>query len=309
MSKSEASLPKVGFIGLGMMGLPMATRVQAAGYPLHIVEFDPPLPPALLAAGTQVYATCAQVATASDVVILMLPDTPDVELVLFGDNGVASGLQSGQTVIDMSSISPTATANFASRINDLGCDYLDAPVSGGAGRAVTGELTIMVGGPQAAFDAMQPLLATMGTTVTLIGTRNGDGQVCKVANQIIVGTTVQAVAEALLFASRAGADPHKVREALMGGAAASLILDNHGQRMLERNFDASFRAELQRKDLGLAVEAARELGLVLPNATTTWQLYNSCIANGDGGDDHIALLKVLEQLANHRLTRDNDEGM
>lgn len=295
------TLQKIGFIGLGTMGRPMAARVQAAGYPLVVVDFEPPLPAELLEAGARVCRTNRQVAEGSDVVVLMVPDTPDVEVVLFGDDGVAAGLRPDQTVIDMSSISPTATVDFAQRINALGCSYLDAPVSGGAPRAHTGELTIMVGGPQHAFDKMRPLLATMGTTVTLIGTRNGDGQVCKVANQIIVGTTVQAVAEALLFASKAGADPAKVRKALLGGAAASLILENHGQRMLERNFDASFRVELQRKDLGLAVDAARELGLVLPNATTAWQLYHSCVAHGDGDADHIAVLKVLERLGNHTL--------
>ncbi|MFP6589142.1 MAG: 2-hydroxy-3-oxopropionate reductase [Candidatus Latescibacterota bacterium] len=292
-------MPTIGFIGLGTMGLPMAALVQGAGYGLNIVDFDPPLPQQLLDGGARVCATNRQVAEVADIVALMVPDTPDVETVLFADDGVAAGLRPGSTVVDMSSISPAATIDFAHRINDLGCDYLDAPVSGGAPRAMTGELTIMVGGPRATFDRTLPLLQTMGTTITLIGTRNGDGQVCKVANQIIVGTTVQAVAEALLFASKAGADPRRVREALMGGAAASLILENHGQRMLDRNFDASFRAELQRKDLGLAVDAARELGLVLPNATTAWQLYNSCVAHGDGDADHIAVLKVLERLADH----------
>ena len=296
-----ADLSAIGFIGLGTMGLPMAALVQGAGYGLNIVDFDPPLPQLLLDGGARVCATNRQVAEVADIVALMVPDTPDVETVLFADDGVAAGLRPGSTVVDMSSISPAATIDFAHRINDLGCDYLDAPVSGGAPRAMTGELTIMVGGPQATFDRALPLLQTMGTTITLIGTRNGDGQVCKVANQIIVGTTVQAVAEALLFASKAGADPRRVREALMGGAAASLILENHGQRMLDRNFDASFRAELQRKDLGLAVDAARELGLVLPNATTAWQLYNSCVAHGDGDADHIAVLKVLERLADHTI--------
>ena len=296
-----ADLPAIGFIGLGTMGLPMAALVQGAGYGLNIVDFDPPLPQQLLDGGARVRATNRQVAEVADIVALMVPDPPDVETVLFADDGVAAGLRPGSTVVDMSSISPAATIDFAHRINDLGCDYLDAPVSGGAPRAMTGELTIMVGGSQATFDRALPLLQTMGTTITLIGTRNGDGQVCKVANQIIVGTTVQAVAEALLFASKAGADPRRVREALMGGAAASLILENHGQRMLDRNFDASFRAELQRKDLGLAVDAARELGLVLPNATTAWQLYNSCVAHGDGDADHIAVLKVLERLADHTI--------
>ncbi len=231
----------------------------------------------------------------------MVPDTPDVETVLFAEDGVAQGLEAGKTVVDMSSISPTATVDFARRINDLGCDYLDAPVSGGAPRAASGELTIMVGGPPDAFARVKPLFAAMGSTITLIGPRNGDGQVCKVANQIIVGITVEAVAEALLFAAKAGADPAKVRQALMGGAANSLILENHGQRMLDRDFTQSFRAELQQKDLGLAVEAAKTLGMVLPNATQTWHLYNSCMAHGDGQADQISILKALETLANYKL--------
>jgi len=293
--------PVVGFIGLGIMGCPMALNLQRAGYRLVIVDFDPPLPQELLDGGAVVKASNREVAEAADIVIAMVPDTPDVEIVLFAEDGVAAGLSKGNLVIDMSSISPTATVDFAQRINELGCEYLDAPVSGGAGRAVTGELTIMVGGPEAAFARAKPLFEVMGSTVTLIGTRNGDGQVCKVANQIIVGITVEAVAEALLFASKAGADPHKVREALMGGAANSLILENHGQRMLERNFAQSFRVELQQKDLGLAVDAAKQLGMVLPNATNTWHLYNGCLAHGDGKADHIAILKVLESMANHVL--------
>lgn len=293
--------PTVGFIGLGIMGRPMALNLQRAGYDLVVVDFDPPLPQELLDGGAAVKASNREVAEAADIVVLMVPDTPDVETVLFAENGVANGLQPGKIVVDMSSISPTATVDFAQRINGLGCAYLDAPVSGGAGRAVTGELTIMVGGPKATFAQVKPLFEVMGSTVTLIGTRNGDGQVCKVANQIIVGITVEAVAEALLFAAKAGADPHRVRQALMGGAAQSLILENHGQRMLERNFEQSFRVELQQKDLGLAVSAAKELGMVLPNATNAWQLYNSCLAHGDGKADHIAILKVLEGMANFKL--------
>jgi 2-hydroxy-3-oxopropionate reductase len=269
---------------------------------LVIVDFDPPLPQELLDGGATVKTSNRQVAEAADIVVLMVPDTPDVEIVLFAADGVAAGLQGGKTVVDMSSISPTATIDFARRINELGCDYLDAPVSGGAGRAISGELTIMVGGPEQAFDRVKTLFEAMGSTITLIGTRNGDGQVCKVANQIIVGITVEAVAEALLFASKAGADPGKVRQALMGGAANSLILQNHGQRMLDRDFTQSFRVALQQKDLGLAVEAAKSLGMVLPNATNTWQLYNGCLANGDADADHIAILKVLESLANYQLS-------
>lgn len=295
--------PRIGFIGLGVMGRPMAGHVQRAGHPLVIVDFEPPLPEELLAGGARVCATPAEVASHADILVLMLPDTPDVELVLFGPGGAAEGLRPGQLVVDMSSISPAATAEFAEQINARGCDYLDAPVSGGATRARSAELTIMVGGPTSAFERMLPVFRTMGTTITHIGTRNGDGQVCKVANQIIVGMTTQAVAEALLFASRAGADPVKVREALLGGAARSPILENHGQRMLERNFRESFRVELQQKDLGLAVQAARDLGMVLPGATMAWQLYNACRAQGDLKNDAISILKVLEGMACHELAQ------
>ena len=293
--------PVVGFIGLGIMGRPMARNLQVSGYQLVLVNFDPPLPEELLEAGAEVCQTCRQVAEKSDIVVIMVPDTPDVEKVLFDPDGLADGLVTGKLVIDMSSVSPTATAEFAARINEAGCDYLDAPVSGGEPRARSGELTIMVGGPEAAFRRALPLFESMGSTVTLIGERNGDGQVCKIANQIVVGITVQAVAEALLYASKAGADARKVREALMGGAAGSFILENHGKRMLDRNFAETFRVELQRKDLGLAVDACRELGMVLPNATNAWQLLNACQAQGDLKADAISVLTILESMANHKL--------
>jgi 2-hydroxy-3-oxopropionate reductase len=292
---------KIGFIGLGIMGLPMARNLMKAGFGLTVCDLDAGRVSALAAEGAAPAASARDVAAACDVVVTILPDTPDVDAVLFGPGGVAEGLEAGKLVVDMSSVSPGATVDFAARIGALGCTFLDAPVSGGEPRAISGELTIMVGGPQASFDRARPLFDAMGATVTLIGTRNGDGQVAKVANQIIVGVTVTAVAEALLFASKAGADPAKVREALMGGAANSIILQNHGQRMLDRTFDPTFRAVLQCKDLGLAVEACRELGLYLPEATAAWQLYNACIANGDGGMDHISVLKVLEGMAGHTL--------
>lgn len=292
---------KIGFIGLGIMGLPMARNLIKAGFGLTVFDLDEARVQALAAEGAAQAASARDLAAACDVVIAILPDTPDVDAVLFGPNGVAGGLAAGKLVVDMSSVSPGATVDFAARIGALGCAYLDAPVSGGEPRAISGELTIMVGGPQAAFDRAKPLFDAMGATVTLIGTRNGDGQVAKVANQIIVGVTVTAVAEALLFASKAGADAGRVREALIGGAANSIILQNHGSRMLDRNFDPTFRAVLQRKDLGLAVEACRELGLYLPEATTAWQLYNACIANGDGAMDAISVLKVLESMSGHEL--------
>lgn len=291
--------PRIGFIGLGTMGGPMAKNLVAAGYELTVCDRVEHVLKDLSDAGASVAVSAKAVTEQADIVILMLPDTPHVEVVLFGDDGVASGLKPGKLVIDMSSISPGATIAFAKRINEQGCDYLDAPVSGGAPRAISGELSIMVGGPRKAFERALPIFNVMGGTVTQIGERNGDGQVCKVANQILVGTMVSGVAEALLFASKSGADPSNVREALMGGAVKSLILENHGQRMIERNFDATFRADLQRKDLGLAVEACKELGLYLPGAAASWQLFNACIANGDGANDHISVLKVLEHMSGH----------
>ena len=291
--------PKIGFIGLGIMGGPMAINLQAAGYSLHICDHDQNTLEKLAEQGAVVIQSGQEVAKNADIVILMLPDTPHVETVLFGYEGVASGLSDEKLVIDMSSISPSATIDFAKRINDLGCDYLDAPVSGGALKAKTGELSIMVGGPRAAFDRANDVFNVMGGTVTLIGERNGDGQVCKVANQILVGTMTSGVAEALLFASKSGASPEMVRTALLAGAAQSIILENHGQRMIDRNFDPSFRADLQCKDLGLAVEACKEVGLYLPGATASWQLFNACIAGGDGSNDAISVLKTLEKMAGY----------
>ena len=295
--------PKIGFIGLGIMGGPMAINLQAAGYSLHICDHDQNALEKLAEQGAVVIQSGQEVAKNADIVILMLPDTPHVETVLFGYEGVASGLSDEKLVIDMSSISPSATIDFAKRINDLGCDYLDAPVSGGALKAITGELSIMVGGPRAAYDRANDVFNVMGGTVTLIGERNGDGQVCKVANQILVGTMTSGVAEALLFASKSGASPEMVRTALLGGAAQSIILENHGQRMIDRNFDPSFRADLQCKDLGLAVEACKEVGLYLPGATASWQLFNACIAGGDGSNDAISVLKTLEKMAGYELKK------
>ena len=294
---------KIGFIGLGIMGGPMAINLQAAGYSLHICDHDQNALEKLAEQGAVVIQSGQEVAKNADIVILMLPDTPHVETVLFGYEGVSSGLSCEKIVIDMSSISPSATIDFAKRINDLGCDYLDAPVSGGALKAITGELSIMVGGPRAAFDRANDVFNVMGGTVTLIGERNGDGQVCKVANQILVGTMTSGVAEALLFASKSGASPEMVRTALLGGAAQSIILENHGQRMIDRNFDPSFRADLQCKDLGLAVEACKEVGLYLPGATASWQLFNACIAGGDGSNDAISVLKTLEKMAGYELKK------
>jgi 2-hydroxy-3-oxopropionate reductase len=234
----------------------------------------------------------------------MVPDTPDVEAVLFGADGVAAGLSAGKLVIDMSSISPTVTKTFAARINAQGCDYLDAPVSGGEVGAKNAALTIMVGGPQAAFDRALPVFEKMGKNITLVGTENGAGQTCKVANQIIVALTIEAVAEALVFASKAGADPAKVRQALMGGLATSRILELHGERMIKRTFAPGFRIELHQKDLNLALQSGKELGVPLPNTASTQQIFAACAALGGKGWDHSGMVKALEAMAAHKVAPD-----
>jgi 2-hydroxy-3-oxopropionate reductase len=289
----------IGFIGLGIMGRPMAANLIAAGHTLHLHSRSG-VPQDLLAAGGQACANGREVAQRADAVITMLPDTPHVEQALFGAGGVAEGLSAGRLVIDMSSIAPLATKGFAQRINALGCDYLDAPVSGGEVGARNATLTIMVGGPQAAFDRAAPLFSALGKNVTRVG-GNGDGQVCKVANQIIVALNIEAVAEALVFASKAGADPAKVRQALMGGFAASRVLEVHGERMIKRTFNPGFRIELHQKDLNLALAAARELGLALPNTAAAQQLFSACVAAGGAGWDHSALVRALELLASHEV--------
>lgn len=290
---------KIGFIGLGIMGRPMAAHLIRGGHEIHGYDLVG-IPAELVEMGARAEPDARSVAAASEIVILMVQDTPHVEAALFDADGVAEGLSPGKLVIDMSSISPLATKGFAARINELGCDYLDAPVSGGEIGAQQATLTVMAGGPQAAFDRAKPVLELMGRTVTLIGD-NGAGQTCKVANQIIVGLTVEAVAEALLFAAKAGADPAKVRAALMGGAAGSVILENHGRRMIERNFEPGFRVELQQKDLALALAGARTLGISLPNTASTQELFNACVARGEARSDHSIIVRTLERMADFEI--------
>src|SRR5215475_3846303 len=292
---------KIGFIGLGTMGPPMAGHLQTAQHKLFMHDITP-LPQELVDGGGVACKSGKEVAEKADVVIIMVPDTPHVEAVLFGADGVAAGLSKGKIVVDMSSISPLATKEFAKKIEALGADYLDAPVSGGEVGAKAASLTIMVGGPQRAFDTMKPVFDKMGKNVTLVGA-NGDGQTTKVANQIIVALTIQAVGEALLFASRAGADPALVRQALMGGFASSRILEVHGERMIKRNFAPGFRIELHQKDLNLALEGARSLGLSLPNTAIAQQMFSSCAAHGGSAWDHSALVRALEMMANHEVAK------
>ena len=290
----------IGFIGLGIMGAPMAGHLLAAGHTLF-VRTRSKVPEALAAATA--CASPKEVAERADVVFLMLPDTPDVEAVLFGKDGVASGLSKGKTVVDMSSISPIETKAFAQKINALGCDYLDAPVSGGEVGAKAASLTIMVGGSEEAFARIKPLFELMGKNITLVG-GNGDGQTTKVANQIIVALNIAAVGEALVFAAKAGADPAKVRQALMGGFASSRILEVHGERMIKRTFNPGFRIKLHQKDLSLALAGARALGVALPGTANAAQLMQACAANGMAELDHSALVRALELMANHPVAKE-----
>ena len=290
----------IGFIGLGIMGAPMAGHLIAAGHEVVTSVHKSPIPKELAAKGVVDLGSPRAVAKKSDVVITILPDTPVVEAVLFGEKGVAGGLGRGKLVIDMSSIAPMATQDFAARIRALGSEYLDAPVSGGEVGAKEASLTIMVGGSEAAFARAKPLFERMGKNVTLVG-ESGHGQIAKVANQIIVALTIEAVGEALVFASKAGADPSRVRQALMGGFAGSRILEVHGERMIKRSFNPGARIELHRKDLGLALQGARALGISLPNTATAQELFNVCAAHGLGNIDHSGLVRALEIMANHEI--------
>jgi 2-hydroxy-3-oxopropionate reductase len=299
-------MSKIGFIGLGIMGTPMAGHLIAAGHEVFLYTHGS-VPGSLLEAGGKACASSKEVAQNADVIITMVPDTPHVAAALFGENGVAEGLSPGKVVVDMSSISPVETKVFAGRIKALGCEYVDAPVSGGEVGAKAASLTIMAGGSEAAFDRVKPLLDKMGKNITLVG-ENGAGQTCKVANQIIVALNIEAVGEALLFASKMGADPAKVRQALMGGFAASRILEVHGERMVKRTFDPGFRIELHQKDLNLALSSARAIGVSLPNTATAQELFNSCAAHGGGGWDHSAMVRALEKMANFEIGQNSSKA-
>jgi 2-hydroxy-3-oxopropionate reductase len=295
------STQKIGFIGLGIMGAPMAGHLLEAGHLLFVQTRS--AAPEPFASKATVCKTATEVAQQADIVFIMVPDTPDVELVLFGEGGVAAGLSKGKVVVDCSSIDPVATKGFAKKIEALGCGYVDAPVSGGEVGARAASLTIMCGGQEAVFERVRPLLEKMGKNITLVGGA-GDGQVCKVANQIIVALNIAAVGEALVFASKAGADPAKVRQALMGGFAASRILEVHGERMIKRTFNPGFRIALHQKDLNLAMQSARALGVALPQTAGAAQLMNACAALGHGQSDHSALVRALEALAQHPVQPD-----
>lgn len=292
---------KIGFIGLGVMGAPMAAHLANAGHSIVTTLNKSGMPACLKDHSVEIAETPAEVARRCDVVITMLPDTPDVEKVVLAHNGLIEGIGERSLLIDMSSISPIATKTIAAAVAAKGASYLDAPVSGGEVGAKAATLTIMVGGAQAAFQRALPLFEYMGKNITLVGEDNGAGQMCKVANQIIVALNIEAVSEALVLASKAGCDAAAVRKALMGGFAASRILEVHGERMIKRTFDPGFRIKLHQKDLGLALETARSLGVSLPNTATCQELFNSSKARGDGDLDHSALVRSLEVMSSHQI--------
>jgi 2-hydroxy-3-oxopropionate reductase len=288
-------MSNLGFVGLGIMGRPMSSNLMKGGHTLHLHSRSG-VPKDLLAAGGVACANGREVAERSEVIFAIVPDTSDVEKVLFGKDGVALGLSKGKAFVDMSSISPLATRELAKRVNALGCEYVDAPVSGGDVGARNATLTIMAGATGAGFAKVRPYLELLGKNVTHVGP-NGAGQTTKVANQIVVALTIEAVAEALLFASRSGVDPAKVRQALLGGFASSRVLEVHGQRMVERNFEPGARIALHQKDLENALSGARAMGLSLPGTASAQQLFNACVAHGGAGWDHSAMLRALELLA------------
>ena len=291
---------KIGFIGLGIMGAPMAGHLLAGGHTVISAVHNTQPSKELVDAGLKVVDNFSKVAEETEIIIIMVPDTPQVEEVIFSETGVSAGLSAGKLVIDMSSISPIDTKIFAQKINEKGCGYLDAPVSGGEVGAKAASLTIMVGGSEEDFNLAIPIFELMGSNITLVG-QNGVGQTTKVANQIVVALTIEAVGEALVFASKAGADPSKVRQALMGGLAQSRILEVHGERMIKRTFDPGFRIELHQKDLNLALQGAKSLGVSLPNTSSTQEIFNACTAHGDSGLDHSGLVTALERMANHKV--------
>ena len=295
-------MENIAFIGLGIMGVPMCLNLLKAGYPVNTYTRSH-THPSIPEAGAHLCESPRAAAEQADIIILIVNDTPNVEQVLFGENGVIEANLQGKVIVDMSTISPVATKAFAQRVQAAGADYLDAPVSGGDVGAQAGTLSIMVGGSESAFQRVLPLFQVMGKNITHVGDV-GAGQITKMANQVIVAQSIQAVAEALVLASKAGADPEKVRQALMGGFANSRILEVHGKRMTAGTFTPGFKVNLHQKDITSALNTARELGVALPGAALFQQLLSSCIAQGGSEWDHSAVIKVIEQLANHS-TRDD----
>ena len=295
-------MEKIGFIGLGIMGSPMSQHLLKAGYALTVLDRVTESQNQVIAAGAQAGASPKNVAEQSEIVITMLPDSPDVEQVVLGKQGVLEGLRPGSLFIDMSTILPSVARRVTDAVRKKGADGLDAPVSGGQVGAQNATLSIMAGGSAKAFERAKPIFEKMGKNIVHVG-EAGAGQVTKAANQVVVAVTIAAVSEALLLAAKAGVDPAKVREALLGGFAQSRILDLHGNRMLQRNFQPGFKMKLHRKDMSIVLNTARELGLALPTSAVVAELMNAAIANGGAELDHSALVTMLEKLGNFEIPK------
>ena len=287
---------QVGFIGLGIMGHPMALNLHKAGHQVFVHARRPASMAPLAQAGCIACDTAAAVAALADVIFIMVADTPDVEQVIFEENGVIHGAKAGAVVVDMSTISPTATRRFAKDLQARGIEMLDAPVSGGDVGAINGTLSIMVGGKPDVFERVKPLFEAMGKNIVLVGD-NGAGQVAKACNQIVVAVTIEAVAEALTFARKSGVDPAKVRDALLGGFAGSRILEVHGKRMLDNNYQPGFKTKLHQKDMNIVMQTAKEMGLALPAAALVMQHMNALMGTGDAELDSAAVMKIIERMS------------
>ena len=286
----------IGFIGLGIMGRPMALNLLKHGHALTIWSRRPASMEPLLAAGAQGADSPVVIASRADVVFSMVADTPDVREVMLGENGIVKGAKKGLIAVDMSTISPIAARSIAKELLTAGIEFLDAPVSGGELSAIAGTLSIMVGGARETFERIKPFLECMGRSITHLG-GSGAGQAAKAANQIITGANVVTVAEAFSFARKNGVDLEQLREALMAGSAYSRALEIHGQRMLKRDFAPGFKSWMRQKDMNIVMQASHELGVYLPLSAATAQLYNAVVANGLGEDDQSIVIDLLEQLS------------
>ena len=286
----------IGFIGLGIMGRPMTLNLLKAGYPVWVHARRPAMMEPLVEAGATACNSSAEVAAQAEVIFICVSDTHDVEQVILGEQGVLSGVRADSVVVDMSTISPSATRALAGELAKHQVHMLDAPVSGGEQGAIAGTLSIMVGGEKKIFQRVLPLFEAMGKNIVHIGD-NGAGQVTKACNQILIGQTIAAIGEAYLLASASGVDPVKVRQALLGGFAGSRALESHGQRMLDRNFKPGFKARLHQKDMRIAMEAAHELGIALPGAAMVSHYLNAVVGHGKGENDSISILELQEQLS------------
>jgi 2-hydroxy-3-oxopropionate reductase len=290
----------VGFIGLGIMGRPMALNLLHAGYPLVVHNRTREKERELVAEGAQAADGPREVADRAEIVVTMLPDSPDVEEVYLGEDGVIVGARDGQLLIDMSSVAPATARTVFAAAHDVGAVALDAPVSGGDVGARDGTLSIMAGGPEDAFERARPIFDVLGKTIVRLGDA-GAGQTAKACNQMLVAITIEAVSEALVLASKAGVDPERLIEVLSGGLAGNRVMEVRRHNFLEHDFTPGFKVELHHKDLGIALRTAREFGVYVPTTAIVDQMLSALKAGGDGGLDHSALLKFIEQASAHQI--------